>query len=185
MYRVVQMFTLVFPLLTSGLSLILILKLKYFKRLDIPLDLGFTLKGERIFGNNKTFKGVFVMTSVSIFTSIILYIGYKNGFDLFINPIFSNTPVRIGIIYAFAYISGELINSFIKRQMNISAGQVTSSKYKYLQTFFDLSDGIIMTEVVLLINFPAFINEILIAGLVGICLHYLTDIFMKRLNLKL
>lgn len=179
-----QILTLVFPLLFSGLVLIFVLKLKLFKRLDMPLDLGFSLRENRILGDNKTFRGVAVMVIASIFTSVILYFGYKNGFELYINPIFSNSPVLIGIIYSFPYILGELINSFVKRQMNIPAGQAFSLEFNYLQTFFDLSDGIILTVIVLLVLFPTSVSEILIAGLIGILLHCLTDLLMRSLNLK-
>ncbi len=184
MLELIKIFTLTFPLLIPGLALILVLKLKLFKFLDIPLDLGKSINGKRIFGDNKTFKGVAIMVSVAILVSNALYLLYKNGYAPYIGSIFSESPIFIGTIYSFSYIAGELINSFIKRQMNISSGKISYSKFRNFQAFFDLSDGIIVVVLVLIIFTSVSTDYLLAAGFIGIFLHYLTDVFMNRLGLK-
>src|SRR3989304_3479004 len=116
--------------------------------------------------------------------SYFLYLGYKAGYSSYISPVFSQSPIFIGVIYSLSYILGELVNSFIKRQMNISAGRITHTKFKSLQTFFDLTDGIIVVVFALLVFTSASVNQVLTAGIIGIFLHYCTDLFMKRLRLK-
>lgn len=179
-----RIISLTFPLLVSGLSLIIILKKKWLLKLDTPLDHGVFFRGKRIFGDNKTYRGILTHVFVCISVCFILYLGYVTGLSKFIHPIFNNPPILIGLIYSLLYTLGELINSFIKRQMGISSGGSSNSKYSYLQKFFDLSDGIITAAVVLyLLNFIAF-YEAVIAGFIGISLHFLTDMFMARLKLK-
>lgn len=184
MHELSKVLSLTLPILLPGLTLIAILKLNLFASLSIPIDFGISLKSKRIFGDNKTLRGILIMIIVSILVSQILYLGYKNGYDSFINPVFSRSPIFVGLLYSFSYIFGELINSFIKRQMNISAGRITPTKFKSLQTFFDLSDGVIVVVFTLLVFTLASVYQVLTAGLIGIFLHYCTDLFMKRLRLK-
>lgn len=183
MHNLTQIFSLTLPLLIPGLVLILVLKLRLFRNMDIPLDLGLSLNEKRIFGDNKTFKGMIIMILVAICVCYILNLGYRSGYT-FINSIFLLHPILLGSIYSFSYILGELINSYIKRQMNILSGKITSSRFRRLQLFFDLSDGIIVVVIALILFTPVPLGQIFIAGLVGIFLHYSTDVFMKRLSLK-
>lgn len=180
----IRTLSLTLPLLLSGLCLILTIKLKLFESLNKPIDNNISFNNKRLFGNNKTIRGVIVHILTAIVISVMLYLGYKNNLSLYIHPLFANSPIVIGLIYALFYTSGELINSFIKRQIGISSGGFSNSKYNYLQKFFDLSDGIITVAVVLyLFNFIAF-YEAIVAGLIGISFHFLTDMFMERLKLK-
>ena len=172
------------PILLPGLLLIISLKIKLFSFLDIPIDFGATLHGKRIFGQNKRLKAILLMVSFSILVSCLLYLGYWNGFSLYINQIFSENPIRIGILYSFSYTLGELINSFVKRRMNILPGNTVSSQFKNTQTFFDLSDGIILTILSLIIFTSVSVTEAVLAGAIGILLHYCTDMWMKKLRLK-
>ena len=184
MLEMSEIISLTLPILLSGLAIIIVLKLRLFTGLDIPIDLKITLNGKRVFGENKTLKGIVIMVSTAVLVSYALYLGYKGSYSSYISPVFSKSPILIGIIYSFSYIMGELINSFIKRQLNISAGKITHSKFRGLQEFFDLSDGIIVAVIALVILTSASISHLLAAGLIGIFLHYCTDVLMRRLSLK-
>lgn len=184
MDQLLKILSLTFPILIPGLGLIIILKLRLLSFLNTPLDLGLSINKKRIFGDNKTFRGVFVMIAMAVFVSYILNIGYKSGYDAYVHPIFSQFPILIGIIYSLSYILGELINSFIKRRLNISAGKITPTKFRSLQMFFDLTDGIIVLIIALLIFTSISVKQVLVAGFIGIFMHYCTDVFMKRLRLK-
>ena len=179
-----RILSLTLPLLLPGIVLIVVLILKLFSSLDIPLDFGLLINNKRLFGENKTLKGVLTMISIAVLVSYVLYWGYKAGYSSYISPVFFQSPIFIGVIYSLSYILGELVNSFIKRQMNISAGRITHTKFKSLQTFFDLTDGIIVVVFALLVFTSASVNQVLTAGIIGIFLHYCTDLFMKRLRLK-
>jgi dolichol kinase len=178
-----RIFTLTLPILIPGIILIVVLKLKWLCFLDFPLDLGESLGGKRIFGNNKTIRGFVVMMIMAIAVAYFLNLELMNNLSLFIHPIFNKSPVIIGIIYSISYTVGELINSFIKRRLNIFSGQLNKSFIK-LQTFFDLSDGIIFVALLLWLIFSISFFEILPAVLIGIFLHLVTDYLMKQLHLK-
>lgn len=184
MDELLKVLSLTLPILVPGLSLIVALKFHILSYLDFPLDLGLYIKKKRILGDNKTFRGVLVMIIVAVFVSYILHILYKGNYEAYISRIFSQSPVVVGLTYSFSYILGESVNSFVKRRMNISAGKITPTKFKSLQVFFDLSDGIITVMIALLIFTAASMHQVLIAGIVGIYMHYCTDVFMKKLRLK-
>lgn len=178
----IKILTLVMPLLLSGLSLIVVLKLRLLTQLDISLDGNKKFHNKRIFGDSKTIKGVFVHIFIATFVCELLYIVYANGFHQFIHPLFGNQPIFIGLIYSVFYCLGELVNSFIKRQINISPGGVSASGY--IQNFFDLADGIIVVTVVLIIFTQVTFYEGILAAILGIFLHFATDFLMKGLGLK-
>ena len=183
MQELFRIFTLTLPILIPGLILIVVLKFKWMCFLDIPIDLKGSLGKKRIFGDNKTIKGFVVMTVMAITVTYVLNIGLKNNLSLFIHPIFNKQPVIIGILYSISYTIGELINSFIKRRLNIFSGQANKN-FMNLQTFFDLSDGIIVTALMLWLIVCVNLFEILLAASVGIFLHFITDYLMKHLYLK-
>ena len=184
MYEITKIISLTIPLLVSGILLILVIKLSLFEILNIPLDREKFINDQRFLGNNKTVRGVTVHIFVAIVICSILFIGYNNGFSRFIHSVFNLNPMIIGLVYSLCYTLGELTNSAIKRQLRIAPGRLSGSKYKNLQYFFDLSDGIILVALALIIFTSVTILEGLLAASIGILFHYLTDIFMKKLGLK-
>jgi hypothetical protein len=178
-----RIITLTLPILIPGLVLIIVLKLKWICFLDTPIDLRRSLGGKRIFGDNKTIKGLAIMILMAIIVAYVLNLGLRNNLNLLIHPIFSKQPITIGILYSISYAIGELMNSFIKRRLNISSGQ-TNKSLRNLQTFFDLSDGVIITALALWLIVSVNFLEIFLAALIGIFLHFFTDYFMKHLHLK-
>lgn len=179
-----QIISLTLPVLVSGLVLILILKKNYLKVLDIPLDHYLIINEVRLFGDNKTYRGLAVFTIVSISICVALQRFYLNGFYEFIHPIFKNNPILIGVIYSFAYTLGELVNSVIKRQAHISPGKTTRSSFRSLQRFLDLSDGIVMVAFVLTLFTLVTPGQAFIASILGIGIHLGTDNLMQNLKLK-
>jgi len=182
--EICKVITLTVPLLVPGIALIVVLKMQLLRVLDIPLDLGFSVRGKRIFGDNKTYKGILVMFSVATLTTYGLYLTYNSCCSHIIDPIFMRTPLQIGLLYAFSYVFGELINSFIKRQLNIPEGEVLPTTRGKVQAFFDLSDGIIVTGIMLSIFTSASTSRVFMACCLGYIFHFCTDLWMKRLRLK-
>lgn len=179
-----QIISLTLPALFSGLALIVVIKKKYLKKLDLPIDHKFKFNGVRFFGDNKTYRGFVVFVVISIILSIILHVGYQNGFSRFIHPIFEKNPILIGLIYSLSYTIGELTNSAIKRQLHIAPGKTIKSEFKTLQKFFDLSDGILFIAFAFYVFSLVSVFQIIAAAIIGIGLHYATDILMQYLDLK-
>lgn len=180
-----QIFSLTLPLLISGLSLILVLRYDVFKVLDQPIDLGVTVNQRRLFGDSKTYRGILVHIGVAISVSVVLYVLAFNGFSQVIHPIFQDPPILIGLLFAIFYSIGELINSAIKRQLDLSPGAVLDSPIGgIVQRFFDLSDGIILVAIGLVAFTSVTLFQAAVAAATGILLHYSTDLVMRSLRLK-
>ncbi|KKQ77374.1 MAG: CDP-diglyceride synthetase [Parcubacteria group bacterium GW2011_GWA1_38_7] len=179
-----QIVSLTLPVLLPGLVLIFALKKNYLKFLDFPLDHHLKINGSRLFGDNKTYRGLLVFLISSTIASLVLQGLYLNGYRGFIHPVFKSSPILIGILYAVAYAIGELVNSAAKRQMKIAPGAITRSSLKSLQKFMDLSDGIIVVAVMLTFFTLVTASQALLAAVIGIGLHLGTDKLMQNLDLK-
>lgn len=92
------------------------------RRFALPLDGGRTFRGHRIFGANKTWRGLMAMipaTGVS-FAAVALAVGNPAAAGLW-----DLTPARyaaLGVWCGAGFMLGELPNSFVKRQLDIAPG---------------------------------------------------------------
>lgn len=112
------------PLIISNVLHMLVVKYNIAPFLSIPIN-------ARLFGPNKTARGVLFVTLVSG-----LAFGLINSKQ--ISPYLSN--YLFGAVLGLAYVLMELPNSFIKRRLGIKAGQ-SSEKYKLLSILMDKSDS--------------------------------------------
>jgi len=172
----------ILPILLSGLTFIISLKVFGREKFSFPLDFGLKFRKKRIFGKNKTIKGPIMM---SFFTGIYGYLLIKilkleTAFGLSSLPIFYYYSL-IGLSYSI----GELPNSFIKRQLSISPGGVSKKKVeRYFFKILDTVDSLIVCSVgyYYLFKFPTSI--ILKSIFLGSFIHLATDQLMIGLNLK-
>ena len=178
---ILQTITLLLPLFVSGLLLIYILKKGSFLKLAYPVDFYKTIRGQRLIGDSKTFRGIIVHIIGCIIVCTILYIILKNYNIRYIHRLFTNNPFLLGSI-------GEIINSFIKRRLNIKPGGITKSRLYILQYIADRGDGIVLVSIVLFLIFHISLNfpfvQLITVIILGIVLHFGTDILMKYLRLK-
>jgi len=129
-----------------------------------PLDFGKKLMGKRLFGDHKTIKG-------------LLY-GLASGFLLsLIISLFLPYMLVIGVLLTIGTHAGDLLGSFIKRQMNVKPGVNIPIMDQYL--FF---------VVALLFAFPfghmpSLYGMLFIIILTGL-LHRLTNILAHKAKLK-
>jgi hypothetical protein len=176
----IQSFSLVLPILIAGLVLILVLRKNLLPKLDEPIDFGAKIQGKRIFGDNKTWRGIIIYIGMSIAACIVLW-SVSHRFSNLINVVFSLNPLYIGSAIALSYILGELINSFVKRRLNIDPGALSGAR---AQLLLDHVDGMITVSLVLVFGFGVQPVSIVVAVVMGILLHSLTNGLMKRYGLK-
>lgn len=174
---------LVFPFVLGGITLVVILKKKYLLFLRTPIDFGFKFRGKRIFGNNKTFLGFFVMTFVVVIFGTSTSNIYNELFDL--NLTISSSLFSFAIL-GFAYPFGELPNSFLKRQIGITEGtKATTQPLRSIFTVVDLIDSYFLIGLVYIFVFGIRdFNLLLTSFLIGVLVHLAFDFLMYSMRLK-
>jgi len=112
------------PIVLSGLLHLLVLKRDLWPALRrAPIDFGATLRGRRVFGANKTWRGALVVIGGSATFSTLL--AQFNAATLHWPvpvPYAEVHPTAWGALIGLGYIIGELPNSFVKRQLDIAPG---------------------------------------------------------------
>lgn len=134
------------------------------KLLNIPIDMSHTFRDKRLLGDNKTVRGLLF----GIFAGEIIFLLQQalaqQGFFPKLNVIpYTNLPWYFGFLFGVGALGGDMIKSFLKRQVGIKPGHTWIP--------FDQIDWIVGLLVVLSIFVPIPF-PIIISGLVlGILLH--------------
>lgn len=114
------------PVVAAGALHIAAIRLKFFPALArIPIDGGRTVRGRRVFGDNKTLRGLVLMIGFTVLTTTAqawLAAHYDWARALTPQPLTAAGPLRWGALLGLGYVLGELPNSFLKRQINIAPG---------------------------------------------------------------
>lgn len=99
---------------------------RHFKFLAIPLDFGKTFLGKRIFGENKTLRGIIFGTlagMVVVFFQTILYNKFTFFREISLVPYNQYNFALLGFLMGFGAMLGDLIKSFFKRQVGKKPGE--------------------------------------------------------------
>lgn len=109
------------PLTGSFLAHAPVLRFGLLQPLARPLDGGATLRGRRIFGENKTWRGALTMGAGVVLMTLVLsrLPEYWSKLPL---PIQRSGPLLFGCLLGLGTVLGELPNSFLKRQLDIPPG---------------------------------------------------------------
>lgn len=116
------------------------------RRLMMPLDGGRSLRGRRIFGENKTVRGFVVMVPGAALafwalSRIVLFAGMPPDA---LWPLSAAGFAALGAWAGLGFMLGELPNSFVKRQLGVAAGEAPRSGSMRLLSFVvDRVDSII------------------------------------------
>lgn len=138
------------PVCLAAALHIAVLKLKLLEVLKLPLDGGLTLRGERLFGDNKTVRGVVVMVAGAVLGAWIQARWARvPGLELF--DYGAAEPTLLGVALGLGFAAGELPNSFLKRRVGIGPGQRGGPFYVVL----DQVDSVIGCLAALAILAPA------------------------------
>jgi hypothetical protein len=104
-----------------------------------PLDGGATFRGHRIFGDNKTWRGVAAMFSgVVLFAVVLSHVpAYWSKLP---GEIQRAGGLTLGALVGLGAVLGELPNSFLKRQIGVEPGRQRRSLGGVALTIFDQGD---------------------------------------------
>lgn len=188
---IVKMYVTLASAIVAGLINSIFCKLGILKSLKKPLDFNKKLKdGKRIFGDNKTWKGLIGYIIFNIIFSIIFGFIWKlanieNLNYFYINH--SNTiiyNILIGFLLGLFYALFELPNSFIKRRLGIEEGKTTKGLLKVFFIFLDQADSIFGLALVVWMFYPIGIINYLLFILVGAVTHILLNMLLYFLHIR-
>jgi len=124
LYLILQSFYFILPAYLANMCPVIFAKLGLLKFLSKPIDGGRQLKGQPLFGKNKTWRGLIAgIIGGLIITGLQAVLfrtsPYFNQLSLVdYRPIW----IHLGFLAGFGAIIGDLIKSFFKRRFNIKPG---------------------------------------------------------------
>ena len=127
MAELVKMSYLISPLLLGLTFHGLCIKFHWLKALTRPIDNGNSFRGKRVFGDNKTFRGlvaVAIGTAAGFGVQVLLH-GILGPRDFELIDYRRPGILLIGFAMGMAAMLSELPNSFIKRQLGVAPGSAT------------------------------------------------------------
>ncbi|MFH2105475.1 MAG: CDP-2,3-bis-(O-geranylgeranyl)-sn-glycerol synthase [Parcubacteria group bacterium] len=112
--------------LPAGLANMTPVLVKRIDILNIPIDGGKTYRGKSLLGRNKTYRGLVFGVLVAILTALIQdYLAgkYDSFYQITLAPFDQYGFVVVGFLLGFGALFGDLVESFIKRRVNIGPGE--------------------------------------------------------------
>lgn len=150
-----------------------------------PLDAGLTIRGRRLFGGNKTVRGVIVMipAAAAAFGALAAILGQERSALLW--PLSVAQYTALGAWAGFGFMLGELPNSFAKRQIGISPGLAAASRAgTAVQFVIDRVDSALGMLVALSIAVAVPAGTWATVLLAGPPLHWGFSVLLYQLGLK-
>lgn len=113
------------PLLLAGLANGLCMKFDCLSGLRRPMDLGRSFRGRRIFGDHKTWRGLFIITLFCMLGAWIQAHVQRTGQIPPWLPLcdYGRLWLPVGLSLGLGATLGELPNSFLKRQLGVLPGR--------------------------------------------------------------
>ncbi|MEK7152342.1 MAG: CDP-archaeol synthase [Patescibacteria group bacterium] len=106
---------------------VFVAKMPGIKAYEAPMDCGLTFRGRRVFGAHKTWRGLIAGIIAGTLTLWLqqYLVGEFSWFDGFADQVdYQALPTLImGPLFAIGALGGDAIESFFKRQLNISPGK--------------------------------------------------------------
>lgn len=148
---ILQAFYLASPLIFASAVFGVVLRFDLLPVLKRPLDGGATLRGRRLFGDNKTWRGLLVAVAASVVGVWIQrdVVGARVGAVAVVDYAAAN-PVALGAALGLGAMLGELPNSFVKRQLDVAPGTTARGPRAALFYLWDQVDMLMLTWPLLL-----------------------------------
>jgi len=144
--------------------------------LCLPIDRGRKFRGKRIFGDNKTYRGVVVVglgTAIGFgLQSLFLrQIASIRSVELFNYSFFK--AVALGLAVGVAAMLSELPNSFIKRRFEIAPGSAAKGWKGLIFYIYDQIDFLVGAWIVLTVVVPVTVERALLSACFLLVAHQL------------
>lgn len=174
--RLLETAYLILPLLVAGAAHAPVIRKNLLPSLARPLDFGRSFRGRQILGANKTWRGVLLMSAVSVLVVLAqsqLYALEPLRAISIVN--YSRTSwLALGLALGLSYSLSELPNSFLKRQLGIPPGGVSRSRAA-VQYVVDQADSAIGGTLALALFLGLRWDPLLLVFALGFLLHVVMD----------
>jgi hypothetical protein len=139
-----------------------------------PIDRGRKFRGNRIFGDNKTYRGVMVVslgTAIGFGLQSLLFhrIASIRSVELFDYAFFKS--VSLGLAIGAAAMLSELPNSFIKRQFEIAPGSAAKGWKALIFYVYDQIDFLLGAWLALAVVVPVTAGRVLLSAVLLLVAH--------------
>src|SRR5215471_12041957 len=152
-----------------------------------PIDQGRSFRGKRIFGENKTYRGVAAVslgTAIAFGLQSLLFhrIASVRGVELFDYAFFKS--VALGLSVGVAAMLSELPNSFIKRQFEIAPGTSAKGWKAVIFYVYDQIDFLLGAWLVLAIVVPVTVGRVLLSTVLLLVAHQIMSSIGYALGMR-
>lgn len=181
MKTIVMMYVTMMPVIIAGVANMYFCKSDLLAWAAVPIDGGYSLRGKRFLGDNKTWKGFWGMIACTVLAQAVwgLILGLIPNFlslsylASYGNDIFFN--FFMGFLLGTAYALCELPNSFIKRRLSIPPGKSGKGYLKWVFLVVDQIDSLIGCTLTLAIFAPMsllqFLGYLILGGLTHLAVN--------------
>lgn len=165
------------PLLLSNLiHHFVIIPLGLAAGLHRPLDHDWHWGDKRVFGENKTYRG---LVAVPLFTGLAT-VAFAESFSIQTQT----HPLWLGILIGSAYMLAELPNSFLKRRFDIPPGQKRGGLTGLAFRALDHTDSFLGAGVAIVWLESVPLSEIVWLGVVGVLCHIMVNLLIEVIGLR-
>jgi CDP-2,3-bis-(O-geranylgeranyl)-sn-glycerol synthase len=152
----------------------------------LPLDGGLTFRGRRLFGNNKTIRGLVVMVPAGAIALPLTAAFFERALPAPTGlwPLTLPGYAALGAACGLGFMLGELPNSFLKRQLDVAPGAAARGAGLPWQLAADrLDSGIgLLVAASLFVHVPWSTWAVVLS--IGPLFHWSFSVLMFRLGLK-
>ena len=149
---------------------VIIAKAPLFSAWQTPVDFGYKLRGKPMLGPHKTIRGITVGTLAGflIFAlQVQAYESYSWAREASGNLNYSELSLWLGVLLAFGALFGDLVKSFLKRQMDVTSGK---SWFPFDQLDY-IAGGLVFSSIVVVLG----AGQYILVAIVWFLLHLITS----------
>jgi hypothetical protein len=172
----------------AGLAHSAWLRMPTSRRLLVPLDGGARFRGKRVFGENKTVRGFVVMVPAAATMFALLHLLLWRAAPSFAADLWRLDMAGYAALGAWAglgFMLGELPNSFVKRQFDVTPGMAPPGKLGAAVTFIvDRVDSIVGMLIAISLVAPTPWMTWAYVLLIGPGIHLAFSVLLHRIGVK-
>lgn len=179
------------PVLLGGISHVVVIKRNFWPALAaLPIDGGLSWRARRLFGANKTVRGLLVMPGATAACNVLWALATGATAQPWNHSARASEPASLamaalwGGLLGLGYVLGELPNSAIKRQLDIDPGMPAQGILGRLFWAIDQMDSLVGVAVVAALLAPLPWAVFLLLACLTLVVHPTVAFVMVKLGLK-